>query len=520
MRLIERVRRWPVTRYVPTWVKRSIRRAHSVVVRRPSVAANGTPVADAARPAANEIEALIVRIYQLALNRIPGTDERQLWARQVLEGHLSAARLVEVIASSPEAAEVRARAQLVPTVSNGRFVQFAYEYLLGRGAMASEIAHWDHRLNHQSLGRDQMALALFAKCAEEALTDAAKPVPYDPSLAHVMGTDRFISVQEWQDKATSVPVDAPRVVPIRYPSLELQPGGEVLVSAIASLYRGGEFVEQFLENITSQTIFARSELIIIDADSPENEFAVISRYMERFPNIVYHRASTRIGIYEAWNLGVHLSKGRYITNTNLDDLRRVDSLERQAEILEKFPFVDVVYQDFYFSFEGHASFDRSAAVGVRSEVPVITPYNLMQSNSPHNAPMWRRTLHSDVGMFDASFRSAGDYDFWLRCVQARKTFFKVNDPHVIYFVNPEGLSTQPNTRGIDEANRITKAQGRRMISPWLLADDQAYIAEVTQRTGSDIAFSDAARADPDWRYVAAQQALRRLSADSRSRSTQ
>ena len=39
----------------------------------------------------------------------------------------------------------------------------------------------------------------------------------------------------------------------------------------------------------SQTIFDRSELIIIDADSPDGEERIISHYMKRHPNIVYKR---------------------------------------------------------------------------------------------------------------------------------------------------------------------------------------------------------------------------------------
>ena len=121
-------------------------------------------------------------------------------------------------------------------------------------------------------------------------------------------------------------------------------------------------------------------------------------------------------------------------------------------------------------------------------------------------------------MFDASLRSAGDYDFWLRCVQARKNFFKINDPHVVYFVNPEGLSTQPNTRGIDEAHRITKMYGRAMVSPWLVASDHAYAKELARRAGFSVNISDSSAAEIDWRYVAAQRVLRQLSAESRAQT--
>lgn len=505
---------------MPEWLLRLLGRCYHAVFMPPDGTPPSAPTPSPARVEnVGEIDAVVMRIYHLALERTPSPEERQLWIDEVLGNRMSVAGLVEAIAGSPEADAVRQRANILPELANGRFIQFAYENLLERSPMLSEVVQWDHRLGRQNFGRSQLVLQLFAQRATVARMDAAQKPVHDPNHAPWLGTDRFINIREWQAKADEIGTDYQPVEPKRYASLSIPRKPEILVSAIASLYRGGDYIEQFLENITSQTIFAtHCELIIIDADSPENEAAVITRYMERFPNIVYHRAPTRIGIYEAWNLGVQMARGRYLTNTNLDDLRRSDSFERQVEILEKFPFVDVVYQDFYYSFVGKAPFAKTAAVGFKSQVPVITPYNLMLSNSPHNAPMWRRTLHDEVGLFDASFRSAGDYDFWLRCVQDGKTFFKVNDPHVVYFVNPEGLSTQPNTRGIDEANRITKRYGHKLLSPWLLSSDEEFMHELTRLTGVPVALSEAEQAVPEWRYTAAQRALRLHSAASRGRS--
>jgi len=463
----------------------------------------------------DEIDAAVIRIYQLALHRTPSKDECAIWTNQITAGHLSLGGMIEVIANSPEAKAKRAEGELAPEVPNGRFVQFAYEELLGRGPLVDEIAHWDYRISRGMLGRDRLVATLFAQRAERLLTRKAEPVLHDPSNAWVMGTDRFINVREWQERAAAIPPDVQQPAIRPYPSLALSHSPEVLVSAIASLYCGGDYIEQFLENITSQTIFARCELIIVDANSPENEFEVIASYMKRFPNIVYHRASSRIGIYEAWNVGIEMARGRYITNANLDDLRRHDSFERQVEILEKFPFVDVTYQDFYYSFDGKASVAKASIVGVKSELPIVTPYNLVRSNSPHNAPMWRRTIHDDIGLFDASYRSAGDHDFWLRCVQAGKVFYKVNDPHVVYFVNPDGLSTRPNTRGVEEGLRTTREHGQKIVSPRLLSSDESFMDELCEALGDDVTREDNEAATPEWRYAAAQRALRQASIASR-----
>jgi hypothetical protein len=81
--------------------------------------------------------------------------------------------------------------------------------------------------------------------------------------------------------------------------------------------------------------------------------------------------------------------------------------------------------------------------------------------------MWRAQLHGELGVFDTSFKSAGDYEFWLRCMRHGKRFFKLNAPHISYFQNPAGISTSPDTKGFEEARRLMKKYARELISPYL-----------------------------------------------------
>ena len=56
------------------------------------------------------------------------------------------------------------------------------------------------------------------------------------------------------------------------------------VSIITSLYKGGDFIKGFLDDIVSQTIFdEKCELIIIDANSPDNEKDIILEYQKKQP---------------------------------------------------------------------------------------------------------------------------------------------------------------------------------------------------------------------------------------------
>jgi glycosyltransferase involved in cell wall biosynthesis len=244
----------------------------------------------------------------------------------------------------------------------------------------------------------------------------------------------------------------------------LQGSPRCLVTVIASVYEGGRFIETFMQNVCSQSIFRDwCELIVIDAASPEGEGEVIRRWMADFPNIRYFRTPQRIGIYEAWNLCIRDARGEFLTNANVDDLRRHDSLEIQAATLEAMPAVDVVYQDVHYALEPCHSFERVAAFNFRSYLPQVTPAVMLSFNPPHNAPMWRRSLHDQLGPFDTRYRSAGDYEFWLRCAVAGKVLHRVADPHVVYYQNPKGVSTRAETTGHSETSEITALYSRLLL---------------------------------------------------------
>ena len=68
--------------------------------------------------------------------------------------------------------------------------------------------------------------------------------------------------------------------------------------------------------------------------------------------------------------------------------------------------------------------------------------------------MWRRDLHDRVGLFDATMTSASDHEFWLRCACNNVHFMKTEPAHVVYFQNPEGISTRPDSAGIREGKAI------------------------------------------------------------------
>jgi len=229
------------------------------------------------------------------------------------------------------------------------------------------------------------------------------------------------------------------------------------LAIITSLYKGGKYIRQFLKNITEQTIFSQCSLIIVDANSPDNEFEIIDKYIHRFPNIRYIKLEERLGIYDAWNIAIKESDSDFITNANLDDLHRNDALEVKINALISNPKIDIVYTDVFYSFMENLSFDVISNANLKTNfTSEASKYNLLKYNFPHNAPMWRRSLHQKIGYFDTQYKSAGDWEFWLRAAFDNHSFMKIDDIVTVYYNNPGGISTNLKSEAAFETSKILK----------------------------------------------------------------
>lgn len=435
------------------------------------------------RPAVEE--KTIEVLYRRFLFREASGTEVKSWLESFAKG-LSLEEFIWHVENSEEARSLQSAGGIFEGLTDEMFIAVAFEVFLDTGARISDISSWKKLLSGGMSRADFLVLffTIYLKQLDESR------VALRTDCVRVAGTDTQLSLEAWEKRRQEIENNGVVAAPTAIPAAALihQPG-EIKVSAIASLYRGGNYIEKFLENICSQTLGDAFELIIIDADSPENEIDVIRNYQATHPNIVYRKMNYRIGIYDAWNLGVELARGKYLTNTNLDDLRHPHSFALQAAALDRLPFVDVVYQDFYYSLDHDLSFDEVAAFGFKSDLPIATPVNLLHFNSPHNAPMWRKELHRQVGLFDISLKSAADHDFWLRCAMAGKTFYKLNFPHIAYYQNPNGVSTRPDSPGRLEGPRLIKKYARRLQSPLVYGGRENFIKHLDDVAGGTIGAS-------------------------------
>lgn len=167
-----------------------------------------------------------------------------------------------------------------------------------------------------------------------------------------------------------------------------------------------------------QSIAERLEIVVVDANSPQNEGEIVALYKERFPRITYIRTPERIGIYAAWNVAIRAARGEYLLSFSTNDRLAPDACEVLSRHLDEHPEVDLVYGDTHLTDQPHQTLDNfSPSPGMDGpawEWPDFSYFELLARCMVGPHPMWRRRVHEQVGYFDESFRSVGDQDFWLR----------------------------------------------------------------------------------------------------------
>lgn len=216
---------------------------------------------------------------------------------------------------------------------------------------------------------------------------------------------------------------------------------QAIVSAIVSAYKSEKFIRGCIEDLLSQTIYKAGglEIVVIDSASPEDEASIVSELGKTNHSIKYLRSDERETLYGAWNRGIQLASGKYITNSNTDDRHREDALEILVDHLERMPEVDLCYSDALRTFEANLTFEKAENCDLFEYHDFFEP-EVMLCYQFGCQPVWRREITSSVGEFDSSLEAAGDWDFNFRFNLAGRKAFHVRTALGLFYDNPNSLS--------------------------------------------------------------------------------
>jgi glycosyltransferase involved in cell wall biosynthesis len=225
----------------------------------------------------------------------------------------------------------------------------------------------------------------------------------------------------------------------------------VIVTAIVSTYNSRHLISGCLEDLFRQTIAPNLEIIVIDSASETMDYEAVIEMQHLHPRLLCLRTSRRETSHASINRAIRLATGRYVTLANTDDRHRKDALEQMMAALDAQPDVALAYADTLRTNVLNETYEQAAALNR----PIVQWPDFRVDRLFGNArigpqPMWRRSLHTEIGFFDESIVCAGDYDFWLRIVaRTEYRLYHVNQVLGLWYDSPTTMS-QANPKLISE----------------------------------------------------------------------
>ena len=262
----------------------------------------------------------------------------------------------------------------------------------------------------------------------------------------------------------------------------------MLISVIVPVFNAAESLEQCIQSVASQTL-ADKELIIIDGGSTDGSQKIVASFGKK---IAFSVSEPDRGVYDAFNKGIRHSTGDWLFFFGADDFfSDPTALERVAAHLNAVePQIRIVY-------------GQVGLLGSDDEVLrfLCEPWHSAKKKFTafmpisHQGVFHRRSLFEELGLFDVSFRLAGDYEFLLREFESHEAKF-IPDT-IVAMHRSGGLSGRPEneTLAMCELRRAQKLRGIGFPRPaWLVR----YLAAWVQRGLSAILGPEAGHAATDF----------------------
>ena len=178
------------------------------------------------------------------------------------------------------------------------------------------------------------------------------------------------------------------------------------ISVITVSYNSAKTIEDSIKCVLNQS-YKDVEYIVVDGASKDDTPAIIDTYKDRLSKIIIE---PDYGIYDAMNKGIRAATGDVIGFLNADD-SYVGSkvLERVAQAFQENE-VDSVYGDLcYVSEDDTDDVIRFWRAGKCTESNFLNGWM-----PPHPTFFVKREVLEKYGIFDPTFRFAGDYELILR----------------------------------------------------------------------------------------------------------
>jgi glycosyltransferase involved in cell wall biosynthesis len=181
---------------------------------------------------------------------------------------------------------------------------------------------------------------------------------------------------------------------------------------ITSVLNGQHHIEKTIRSVVDQD-YANFEYIIIDGKSRDNTLEIINKFADKITHII---SEPDKGIYDAWNKGLKLATGDWISFIGSGDLFTSDALTRYNDYMNKNPGLDFISSKIELIDEQGKTI---RLVGSKWKWDTFRRY----MNTLHVGGLHHKSFFQKYGYFNNGFKIAGDYELLLRARQGLRAGF-------------------------------------------------------------------------------------------------
>ena len=222
------------------------------------------------------------------------------------------------------------------------------------------------------------------------------------------------------------------------------------LSIITINYNNKLGLQKTIESVISQTDMS-FEFIVIDGNSSDGSKDVIGQYKSQF---TYSVSEPDTGIYQAMNKGILKAKGEYLLFLNSGDWLNNNNVA--ATLHDYLKDADVISGDI-------SLFHDDKWHLIKSQDKITVDYFLSISLH-HQATFVKKQLFLNSGLYDETFKIAGDFEFFIRTLLKEDAVYK-HIPVLISNFLTDGISNNENYNelGFKERERVWSKHFSKLV---------------------------------------------------------
>ena len=202
-------------------------------------------------------------------------------------------------------------------------------------------------------------------------------------------------------------------------------------------------MSETLESVLQQN-YEEWEALIINDGSIDATEAIALKYVNKDERFKYFK-KTNGGLGTARNFGIEKAQGLYVLPLDSDNMVCADFVNKAVAILESHQEFGVVYGNAIYFGEREGFWNVGA----------FDKFKLLRGNYIDACAVIKKEVFEELGNYDLNIPHQGqeDWEFWLRVLTSRYTFYYLNELTFKYRVTSDSMirSYNKDMRNVNEA---------------------------------------------------------------------